>query len=40
MTKGFQFRKPKTSKLKSDGQKGRDNPQKSPKNSHDITEIS
>ena len=40
MTKGLQFRKPKTSKLKLNSQKGRDNPQKSPKDSHDITEIS
>ena len=38
MRKGSQFRKPKTSKLKANGQKGRDNPRKNPKNSHDITE--
>ena len=40
MTKELQFRKPKTSKLKSNGQKGGDKPQKSPKNPHDMTEIS
>ena len=34
MTKGSQFQKPK----KSNGQKGRDNLQKSQKNSHDIKE--
>ena len=31
MTKKFQFQKPKTSKLKSNGQKGRDKSQKKPK---------
>ena len=38
MTKESQFRKPKTSKLKLNGQKWQRNPQKSQKNLHDITE--